>query len=74
LAGQYRGRVDKSELASVVDRLHRQFGDAVTEDELEQVVVDTTRSFDKARIRAFVPLLVERIASDRLRGRGRLAS
>jgi hypothetical protein len=58
----------EDQVASVVERLEREYGGRVGHDEVRAVVEDEARKLtDDARIVEFVPLLVERAGRDRLR-------
>ena len=52
-------------LALVTARLRERFA-SVPATTVEDVVAELTHDFDGSRVRAFVPILVERLARDRL--------
>lgn len=52
-------------LNHVVERLSRTFPDVSAED-VQGAVTESSQSFDAARIRSFVPLLVEKDAREHL--------
>ncbi|XVQ06261.1 three-helix bundle dimerization domain-containing protein [Spirillospora sp. CA-255316] len=54
-------------LQEVTDRLRRTFADSYSPDQVTDTVANVHRHFDERPIRDFVPVLVERIARDRLR-------
>lgn len=57
-------------VAQVCERLRSRFPDAPADD-IDQVVAEVHRGFDGNPIRDFIPVLVEREAANRFRGRRR---
>jgi hypothetical protein len=60
-------RTEDSQLRSVRNALVRRFGPRLTDARVDDEVNACRRQFQAARIRTFVPLLVEREAVERLR-------
>jgi protein-tyrosine-phosphatase len=58
--------------SGVASRLHREFAGIFGIETIGSVVDECHASLARARVKAFVPLLVERFARDRLRAAGRL--
>jgi hypothetical protein len=61
------GRMVDPQVNKLTDDLIREFEPAVLRDTIHQVVTDTVDSLADARIKSYVPILVRRIARDRLR-------
>ncbi|MEO5853446.1 MAG: hypothetical protein ABIQ15_13130 [Nocardioides sp.] len=57
---------EATEIALLIDDLVHRLPDA-SPDLVHQVVVDAFQEFADARVRTFVPLLVARVATDRVR-------
>lgn len=57
---------EKQALKDVTERLRRSFADAYTDDQVIQTVSAAHHRFDDRPIRDFVPILVERMARERL--------
>ncbi|WP_372490945.1 three-helix bundle dimerization domain-containing protein [Actinomadura terrae] len=53
-------------LKEVTDRLRRSFGDSYSEHQVTETVTAVLHRFDDRPIRDFVPILVERMARERL--------
>jgi hypothetical protein len=58
---------EEQALQEVTNRLRRTFADSYSPDQVTDTVTSVHRRFDDKPIRDFVPVLVERIARDRLR-------
>ncbi|QXJ22184.1 hypothetical protein AGRA3207_003145 [Actinomadura graeca] len=58
---------EKQALKEVTDRLRRSFADVYSELQVTDAVATVHRRFDDRPIRDFVPILVERMARERLR-------
>ncbi|WP_433476338.1 three-helix bundle dimerization domain-containing protein [Spirillospora sp. CA-142024] len=58
---------EQQALQKVTNRLQESFADAYTHDQVTQTVNDVHHRFDGKPIRDFVPILVERMARERLR-------
>ena len=61
---------DENSAVDVVTRLARQFPHIARAD-IANLVADVQSTFDQARVRSFVPILVERSVSEQLRVRYR---
>jgi len=59
--------LDAAEMSDVERRLTREFSGAVPPDEVRRCVTRVAAGFDEARVRVFVPVLVERLARQWLR-------
>jgi hypothetical protein len=57
-----------NEMRKVADQLMKRYGDRPRQ-EIDSTVDREASRFDRARVRTFVPVLVERAAKLRLRGR-----
>jgi protein-tyrosine phosphatase-like protein len=55
------------QIMATVDRLFQQFHGTVPRDRVAEVVADAMSQWKDARVKAFVPVLAERAARDRLR-------
>jgi hypothetical protein len=58
--------LEANEVAQVERRLIAELGPAVRPEQVQRCVHDVVARFDAATIRIYVPLLVERIARERL--------
>ena len=58
--------LEANEVAQVERRLIAELGPAVRPEEVQRCVRDVVARFDAATVRRYVPLLVERIARERL--------
>ncbi|WP_131740935.1 three-helix bundle dimerization domain-containing protein [Actinomadura roseirufa] len=58
---------ERQALLELTDRLSRTFADSYTEDQVTRTVAAAHQNFDDKPIRDFVPILVERLARERLR-------
>ncbi|WP_354643821.1 three-helix bundle dimerization domain-containing protein [Kitasatospora camelliae] len=58
---------EQAAMRTAGERLHRRFDDAVGAGEVDRVLDEAFHRFDGSRIRAFIPILAERIATDILR-------
>ncbi|MCU7820548.1 three-helix bundle dimerization domain-containing protein [Kitasatospora sp. DSM 101779] len=54
-------------MAAVGRRLHQRFDATAGPEEVDRALDEAIHRFDGSRIRAFVPILAERIATDSLR-------
>jgi len=59
------------ELAGRTDHLLLEFSKMIPRETIEQVVEETSADFRDARVRTFVPILVERNAGERLKAYAR---
>jgi predicted RecB family endonuclease len=62
-----QSRTEDSQMRSVTEALVRRFGARLTDARVDEEVDACRQQFLSARIRTFVPLLVERDAVERLR-------
>jgi hypothetical protein len=58
---------DAGQMSDVERRLMREFSGVVPPDEVSRCVTRVAAGFDEARVRVFVPVLVERVARQWLR-------
>jgi hypothetical protein len=59
--------LEANEMAQIERRLIAELSPAIRPEEVQRCVRDVVARFDTATIRTYVPLLVERIAKDRLK-------
>ena len=63
---------EERQLQRVRDELIREFGAGLSEQVVEEHFCALVRDFEGAPVRAFVPVLAQRAARERLRGLSRL--
>jgi hypothetical protein len=58
-----------ADLQNVAHQIHAEFADRLDRQEVDECLMRVAAHFDDAKVRAFVPLLVQRDVSDQLRRR-----
>ena len=65
-----QGRLEiNADLRDVVHQIHEEFDDRLDPQEVDECLVRVAAKFDHAKIRSFVPLLVQRYVGDELHER-----